>query len=334
MRGLTAARLALMALIVLVIFCTECGRKKKSEKVLIGVLKMSSNSTSDAVEKGIQDELAEEGYAEVTYSLQNARGGASTARYAAKKFRDTNARFAVGIGIQSARILKENIKDRTIIFSAVTDPIDAGFVESAEKGSSKIAGVSDRLLFRAQLKYFRKIVKIKNLVYIYNPERQNSESDAKQAAEICTELGVGIILHPAVSSFVLKRGLGTLAGRCEAVFIREDRAIEPAYKALSEFAVKNRIALFCSETQIAERYSFLAAWGVDNYKIGRATGKVIARIISGEGSEEIPVVYITDPLDADTILNLDIAAKLGITIDSDVIDQTAKVVKREPEKEK
>ncbi len=334
MKQVPVTRLAVMLLIPAILAGLSCGKKNRSEKVLVGILKMSATHVSDSIEKGIQDELREEGYTEITYVLQNARGSISTARYAARVFAAKKAGFAVGIGAQSSKLLKVHLTEQVIVYAGVNDPVDAGLVESVERGEKNISGVSDKTVFKAQLEYFKKVKEFKRLVYIYHRDRPGAAADSKGAGSVCTELGVEFAELPVSGPAEIKLALRTLQGKADAVYICADSSFDPAMKTLSEFSLKNRIPVFSSDAASAEKYEFLAAWGVDYYKIGRAAGKVIARIISGEAPVDIPTAYITDPLDADTLLNLDTAARLGIEIDDDIIEETSRVIKKQPENKK
>ena len=104
-----------------------------AQKPLIGISKIVSHPALDAVEKGIQDELAAQKIA-ATYDLQNANGDINTAASIANKFKSEKVTLAVGIATPTAQSLVKNLKDIPVVFSAVTDPVKAGLVSSLKKG--------------------------------------------------------------------------------------------------------------------------------------------------------------------------------------------------------
>jgi putative ABC transport system substrate-binding protein len=63
----------------------------------------------------------------------------------------------------------------------------------------------------------------------------------------------------------------------------------------------------------------LAAWGFDYYKMGKATGRLVVRILKGEKPESIPTIYMTEASDVDLLINMDVADELGLTFPEDVI---------------
>jgi putative ABC transport system substrate-binding protein len=56
------------------------------------------------------------------------------------------------------------------------------------------------------------------------------------------------------------------------------------------------------------------------------TGRLAARIIKGEKPENIPTVYMTEPGDVDLLINLDVAARLGLTFPEDVRASANKII--------
>jgi putative ABC transport system substrate-binding protein len=70
----------------------------------------------------------------------------------------------------------------------------------------------------------------------------------------------------------------------------------------------------------------LAAWGHDYYKMGRATGRLVNRILKGEKPETIPTIFMTDASDVDLLINLDVASELGLMFPDDVIEKANTIV--------
>ena len=54
--------------------------------------------------------------------------------------------------------------------------------------------------------------------------------------------------------------------------------------------------------------------GFDYYSLGRATGRLVGDILDGADPATIPTLFLTDPSDLDLLINLDVAAELGIAV--------------------
>jgi putative ABC transport system substrate-binding protein len=60
--------------------------------------------------------------------------------------------------------------------------------------------------------------------------------------------------------------------------------------------------------------------------MGRATGRLVARILDGEDPGSIPVQFLTDADDLILLLNLDVADSLGILVPDEVMERADKIV--------
>ncbi len=112
--------------------------------------KFVSHPALDAIEKGILDELSAS-KPDYKVDLQNANADMNTAAQIAQHFKQEKVALAVGIATPMAQALANQIKDRPVIYSAVTDPVAADLVESMDKGGSNITGTSDMTPVREQL---------------------------------------------------------------------------------------------------------------------------------------------------------------------------------------
>jgi putative ABC transport system substrate-binding protein len=74
------------ALILVCAVTVYAGGTKESGKRIIGISKIVSHPALDAIEKGIQDQLAADGFSDLSFDLQNANGDVNTAASIANKF--------------------------------------------------------------------------------------------------------------------------------------------------------------------------------------------------------------------------------------------------------
>ncbi len=310
-----------------ILVAAGCGRSGKSEKISIGISKIVSHPALDSIEKGIQDELKEEGYTNLTFDLQNANGEISTAASIAQKFRADQVKIAVGIATPTAQALKNTMKDSIVIYAAVTDPVDAGLVKSLTVGEKNVAGVSDMTPVKDQISFLKKVKDIKKLGHIYASHEANAVTLAKMAKKACDELGIEFIESTVTNSSEVKQATQAIAGRVDAFYLSTDNTVISALSAVVDVAKTKNLPIMSADPSSAEKFEVFAAWGFDYYKMGKATGKLIARILSGEKPENIPTVFMTEPSDVDLLLNLDVAKKLGITIPDKIISQASRIIK-------
>lgn len=303
-----------------------CGKGSKPEKSIVGILKIVSHPALDAVEKGIQDELKEEGYSNITFDVQNADGEISNAASIAQKFKAEQVKIAVGIAIPSVKALRKVLKDSVVIYSMVTDPVDAGFVRSLKKGEQKIAGVSDMIPVKEQIAFLKEIKDIRRLGYIYSNHEAGDVTMAKRVKTACFSLDIEFVESAVRKKSDVKTAARAMAGRVDAFYLGTDNIVVSALSDVTEVAKTAALPVMTSGIVLLEKPDVLIAWGFDYYKMGISTGKLAARILSGERPENIPTIFMTEPSDVDLLINLDVAKKLGLEIPEKLISQANRII--------
>jgi len=296
-----------------------------SDSILIGISKIVAHPALDAIEKGVQ-EVVKAQYPDARFDLQNANGEMSTASSIAQKFKSENVTLAVGIATPTAQALVNSLKDRPVIFSAVTDPVGAGLVASTDKGEKNVTGISDMTPVKAQIELLNRIKPIETLGHVYTSSEANAVSLANIAREVCQQMGIKFVETTVSNSAEVKQAVQTIAGRVDGIYISNDNTVVSALAAVASVAKKYKIPVMSADPSSAQTTPVLAAWGHDYYKMGRATGRLVNRILKGEKPETIPTIFMTDASDVDLLINLDVANELGLIFPEDVIEKANTIV--------
>lgn len=301
---------------------TSCAPKSAK---LIGIAKFVSHPALDAIEKGIQDELADS-KPDYKIDLQNANADMNTAAQIAQHFKQEKVALAVGIATPTAQALANQIKDRPVIYAAVTDPVSAGLVASMDKGGANITGTSDMTPVREQLDLLRSLKpSVKRVGNIYASGEANSVVIASIVKTYCEENGLEYVETTITNSSEARQALLSIADRIDGLYLGNDNTVFSALSGIADVALEKKIPVVTADPSSAETIPVLAALGYDYYRMGVATGKIIVRVLNGEKTENIPAFLPKESQDMSFVLNLDTAKQLGLTVDQSVIDK-AKVV--------
>jgi putative ABC transport system substrate-binding protein len=293
--------------------------------ITIGISKIITHPALDAVEQGIQDVLAEEDV-DVTYDLQNANGDIATAASIAQKFKADKVDIAVGIATPTAQSLANAITDIPVIYAAVTDPVDAGLVNSYDKGLNNVTGVSDLTPVEAQIKMLKDIAGVTRLGHVYCSAEANAVLLADMTEKACKNLGITFIPSAVTNTSEVKQAAQALANKVDGIYVSTDNVVVSALPSLVEVANINHIPVLTADPTSSDGLGVLIAWGFDYYKMGRATGHLIKRILDGADPADIGTVFMTKPSDIELWINLDVAKDLGITIPSDIIESASVII--------
>jgi putative ABC transport system substrate-binding protein len=279
----------------------------------IGLSKVLQHEALDAVEVGIQDALKARGI-EATYDFQNANGDMNTAAQISNKFKSEKVDIAVGIGTPTAVSLATTIKDTPVVFSAVTDPVDAGLVASLDKGQGNVCGMSDGVPSADHIAQFKTLANIKTLGYIYTSSEANSISSLALVEAACKDLGITLVTQSITTSAELRQAAEAIVNRVDGIYLTTDNTVFSALPALLQVFQTGKKPVFAADVSGAMTGGCMIATGFNYYKAGVATGNMIADIIEGTNPDSIPTKFLTDPSETDLLIDLDAAKNCGITI--------------------
>ncbi|MDU1177920.1 MAG: ABC transporter substrate binding protein, partial [Peptoniphilus harei] len=163
--------------------------KESGEKIKIGAIQYIEHVSLDNALRGFQDRLKEEGL-DVEVDVENLQGDQALATTAPKKFQSDDYKLVYAISTPAAQGAKTALPNKNIIYSAVTDPVEAGLIESPDK-ITNITGVNDAVSAKDQLESFLKIYpEVKTIGTIFSTNEVNSKVQVENLEKACDELGL------------------------------------------------------------------------------------------------------------------------------------------------
>ncbi len=322
----------LLVLMVVFTFSMAFAQAQKPAKMIrIGVTQIVSHPALDADQKGFEKALADAGFKEgvqVTYDRQNAQGDMANAQTIAQKFLDAKMDMIHSIATPTSQAIVKTIKTIPVVFSSVTDPVDAGLVpkDSApgKKSGTNVTGVSDRWPVTLQFEMYTKFVpKAKKWGTIYNAGDANSMVHIREMREAAKKLGVELVEATISTSAETLQAIQSLAGKVQAINITSDNTAVSAFEAIVKVCNEKKIPLFAGDVDSVSRGA-IAAYGLDYFLIGESAGKKAVRILKGEKPGDIP----WGPAEKFSLVISEKAAKAqGIAIPPDLLKKADKVIK-------
>lgn len=317
---------AIILVLILTGLFISCAEKEENGIITIGISKIVEHPALNAIEQGIQDELTEMGYTDIEYDLQNAAGDMNTASQIAAKFKAGKVNLAIGIATPTAIALATGIKEIPVLFSAVTDPIDAGLVDDYTSGKNNISGISDMTPVKEQIELLAKLLDIKTLGHVYTAGEPNAVKLAEIAEKTAQSLGMKFIAAAVSNSSEVTQATLSIVGKVDAIYISTDNTVVAGLTALVDTAKNGGVPVFSADPTSALESGALAAYGFDYYKLGRATGRLAARVLEGENPADIPTQFMTAADDLTLVLNLDLAKELDIVLSKEMIASAGHVL--------
>ena len=291
----------------------------KSEKVInIGVLQLLSHPALDSIYKGLEDELARQGYENgknIKIDLQNAQGEQSNLALMSGKLVSEKNDILVGITTPATLSLANVTKDIPIVMAGITYPVEAGLIASEDKPGNNITGVSDRTPIKQQLELIKQIIpNLKTLGLLYTSSEDNSIKQIEETKKYAKELGINIKLASIANTNDIQQVTESLASEVNAIFVPIDNTIASAMATVVKVTDKFKVPVFPSADTMVKDGGVLGL-GVDQYQIGVSTAKVLIDILKGGKPAEMPIVLANKSI---IYLNEAQAIKLGLEIPADI----------------
>ena len=335
-KGIYLFGVLLVLVVVGALFFNQSGDKNKdtnitntsstqTENVKIGVLQLLSHPALDAIYKGLQDELKNEGYEvgkNLEIDLQNAQGDQSNLASMSEKLVSGGNNILVGITTPATLALANNTKETPIIMGGITYPVEAGLIASESKPGNNITGVSDRTPIKQQLEIMKQVLPNMKKVGILNTSREdNSVQQAAEAQQAAKELGLEVKVSTIANTNDIQQVTESLASQVDAIFVPIDNTIASAMATVVQVTDAVKIPVFPSaDTMVAD--GGVLGVGVDQYQIGVETAKVVVKVLKGANPADTPITLANKGV---VYVNEEKAKKLGITIPDSILKDAQKV---------
>lgn len=290
-------------ILLLVILVTACGTEKQ-KKIDIGITQIVEHPSLDDVRKGIIDALKANGYDEnkININYKNAQGDFGTAQVIAQEY-NNKSDVIIAISTPSAQAAANNIKDKPIFFSAITNPESAGILRK------NVTGVSDKSPVKKQVELIEKLLaKAKNIGIVYNTSEQNSFYLTEEFTKAAKEKGYTVKVKGISNISEMASALDTLLPTIDVLYTSIDNTIASTYPLIVEKSNKADKPIIGATKSFVEQGA-LAVDGISDYQVGYQTGEMVARYLNGEKIENIPYEVVEK---SEMYINKDVAKRFDI----------------------
>ncbi|MFW5986152.1 MAG: ABC transporter substrate-binding protein [Halanaerobiales bacterium] len=310
--------------VVAAIFFIYQGRKE--EVLQIGVIQIAEHPALDSARDGFIEALADGGYIEgenVEYDLQNAQGDMSTANTISQKMDAENPDLVLSIATPACQAAANNIEDTPILITAITDPVDAGVVDSMESPGGNVTGTTDMTPIGKQLDLLKEIVPDAETVgVIYNAGESNSQVQMEITEQEAKRVELEVVEATADNTSGVMEAARSLSDEVDAFYVFTDNTAVSALSSVVMVAEENDIPLIVGEPDSVENGG-LATEGLSYYELGYQTGEMALDILENDADPaEMP---IQSQKETKLVINEEAAENMGVDIPEDVLDRADEV---------
>ena len=146
--------LSISAVIAGLLFCLVSSQSKTLRPLDISIISLETHSSSQETIQGIKDGLTQNGYEEevhVHYEISHNSVDL-------EKLKSFTPAVFITLASPLTNRLKGELKNVPIVYSHVSDPVAAGFIDEDYKAKGNLTGVSGRIDFDAFLDFALKLL--------------------------------------------------------------------------------------------------------------------------------------------------------------------------------
>ena len=310
-----------------------CGNKDASagkdtdEVINIGIIQQMQHGSLDEAYNGFVDGLAEAGYVDgenIKLNYQNASGDVTTCNQICDVFSNDGTDMVLAIATTAAQsavnVFQET--DVPVLFTAVTDPVDAGLVDSMEAPGKNVTGTSDLPVIADQIAVIKEVLPdAQTLGILYTSSEANSEIQAEEAKAAAEALGMTVIIQTASTTNDIAQVVQSVVGSVDAVYIPSDNAFASSMATVNGVATDNQLPVFCAVSDMIKEGG-IATTAVDYYELGKQTAAQAVRILEGEAASAIAV---ETQKEFALVVNKTFAEGVGVEIPADMLENASEV---------
>lgn len=301
---------------------TACGSKDNSSSnsadktYKIAVAETITHPALDESIKGFKAALADEGL-KVNYDDKNANGDQTVIASIASQIATGGYDLSLAVATPMAQGLVQANPNSPILFTAVTDPEDAGLVKSWDKPGGNATGTSDKNPVKEQLELIKEIKPDATSVgVLYNPGEANSVVQVNWVKDEAKNLGLEVKEATAVGTAEVQQAADSLSA--DAIYVPTDNTVVSALNSVIQVAEQKKIPVIAAEGESVQKGA-VATYGISYYNLGYQTGKMAVDVLkNGKNPADMPVQTQSDLL---FYVNKGAAERMGVTIPQSLLEK-------------
>ena len=320
----TLALLMASALMLSLAGCSQTGGSSSSgeaETLRIGIIQPMEHESLDAAREGFVQALADHGYTDgdtIVLDYQNAQGDSSALLTISQRFVGDDCDLVLAIGTGAAQSIASQTSEIPVLITAVTDPVDAGLVQSSEAPGTNVTGTNDMNPIREQLELIPEILPDAQTVgLIYTSSEDNSILQIEEAKAILEEMNLDYVEQTVTGSNDVQQAVQSIVTRCDAIYIPTDNTFASAMPLVGSVVMESGTPVICGATGMVEAGGLITL-GLNYYNLGYQTGEMAVQVLEGADPASMPVQSQNQ---YDYVVNEEMLSALGMELPQSLLEK-------------
>jgi putative ABC transport system substrate-binding protein len=299
---------------------------ESDEQVLIGATQIVEHPSLDQAYIGFQEAIEDAGI-DAEFDFQSAQNDQNNVKPISDGFVADQVDLIFANSTPSALGALQATSDIPIVFTSVTDAVDAGLVPSMDEAGENITGVVDLHpeQIDATVEFIDEYFEGANVGMVYNAGEQNSVNQVEAVEEAAEGTSLTIVERTVANASEVQQAAQSLSGEADVFYIITDNTVVSALESVVGVANEQGIPMMTGEPDSLEKGGF-ATFGIDYHTIGYRAGEMAAEVLNGETEiSELPAEY---PPEIQLFINEEAAEEQGVEWNDDW-DESAELIEVE-----
>lgn len=277
----------------------------------VGVSQIVEHPSLNAAFDGFKKALEDEGL-DIDYQIENAQNDNSANTTIANNLVSGGVDLIFANSTPSAQAVASATTDIPVVFTSVTDAVEAELVQSMESPGGNITGTVDTHpdAIPSTMKFMKEELGAEKIGMVFNSGEQNSRSQVDAVKEMVADMDMEIVEASVSTSAEVKQATESLIGKVDSLYIITDNTVVSALESVISVANDNDLPVMAGEFDSVSRGA-LGAYGFEYFDIGYEAGQLAAKILKGENPSDLPVQY---PQNLKFVMNEDAAKAIDLEV--------------------
>ena len=285
----------------------------------VGICQLVQHEALDAATQGFKDELTKElGEDAVTFDEQNAQGDSATCSTIINGFVSDNVDLILANATPALQAAQAGTNEIPILGTSVTEyGVALGIKDFDGLVGSNISGTSDLAPLDQQAAMLKELFPDKkNVGLVYCTAEANSQYQVDTVKKELEKLGYTCKLYGFSDSNDLNSVAKTAADESDVIYVPTDNTVASNASIIDNICRPAKIPVIAGEEGVCKGCG-VATLSISYYDLGVATGKMAAKVLTGESKiEEMKIEYAPEFTKK---YNKEICEDLGIEIPDDYV---------------
>ena len=264
----------------------------------VGICQLVQHVALDAATQGFKDALTEALGDAVVFDEQNASNDIPTCGTICSGFAASNVDLIMANATPALQAAASATQDIPILGTSVTEyGVALDIADFTGTVGGNISGTSDLAPLDQQAQMIIELVPdAQNIGILYCSAEANSVYQAEVVEACLTEAGKNVTVYTFSDSNDVAAVTATACDASDAIYIPTDNTAASCAEAINNVAESAGVPIVAGEEGICKGCG-IAALSINYYDLGVTTGKMAAKILTGESDiSEMPIEYFQNPV--------------------------------------